>query len=84
MKISQMSWLWALGVIVAVLLADMKPAYAYIDPGAGSYFLQLLLAGILGGAFVLKAYWERVKSAVRRVFGPQGATDNQEEPNGEK
>ncbi len=84
MRLYQMNWLWALGVAVAVLLADIKPAHAYIDPGAGSYFLQLLLAGVLGGAFVLKAYWQRVKGAVRRVFGPHCAPEKQEEPDGEK
>lgn len=37
------------------------PAHAYIDPGAGSMFLQLLVAGIAGGLWTLKVYWRRLK-----------------------
>ena len=37
------------------------PAYAYIDPGTGSYFLQFLLAGLLGLLYVTKIYWAKLK-----------------------
>lgn len=35
-------------------------AYAYLDPGSGSYFLQLVLGIILGGLFLLKTSWKRI------------------------
>jgi hypothetical protein len=41
---------------------------AYLDPGSGSYLLQLLLAGILGGIFVVRMYWTRIKGFFRRIF----------------
>ena len=31
------------------LLASSRPAHAYLDPGAGSYAIQMILAGIFGG-----------------------------------
>jgi hypothetical protein len=34
---------------------------AYLDPGSGSYLLQLLIAGILGSLFVVRASWDRIK-----------------------
>ena len=34
---------------------------AYLDPGSGSYLLQLLIAGILGGLFIVKMQWGRIK-----------------------
>lgn len=37
-------------------------AHAYVDPGTGSYLLQILIAGILGAAFALKLYWTRIKN----------------------
>jgi hypothetical protein len=40
--------------------------FAYLDPGAGSSILQLLLAGLLGVLYVAKLYWVRIKSFVAR------------------
>ncbi len=37
-------------------------AQAYLDPGTGSFMLQLLFAGVLAGIFYLKIFWTRVKS----------------------
>ena len=33
---------------------------AYLDPGSGSYLLQLLIAGLLGSLFVIRSYWSRI------------------------
>ena len=33
---------------------------AYLDPGSGSYLLQLLIAGLLGSIFVIRASWSRI------------------------
>jgi hypothetical protein len=37
-------------------------AFAYLDPGTGSYILQLLIAGILGASFAVKIFWGKIKS----------------------
>lgn len=42
--------------------------YAYLDPGTGSYILQLLVAGLVGGAFVIKMFWSRIQTFFRRLF----------------
>ena len=42
---------------------------AYLDPGSGSFLLQLLIAGIVGVLFLLRMYWGKVKSFFRRVLG---------------
>ena len=34
----------------------------YLDPGSGSFLLQLLLAALLGGAFAIKIYWKKIKT----------------------
>jgi hypothetical protein len=46
----------------------IRSGLAYLDPGSGSFLLQLLLAGILGGLFVLRSQWSRLKGFFRRVF----------------
>jgi hypothetical protein len=33
---------------------------AYIDPGSGSYFFQLVIGGVLGAAVAVKLFWRRV------------------------
>ena len=34
---------------------------AYLDPGSGSFLLQILVAGLLGAGFVIKSSWGRIK-----------------------
>ena len=34
----------------------------YIDPGSGGYFLQVIIAAVLGAAFWIKMSWHRIKS----------------------
>ena len=33
------------------------PAHAYLDPGTGSFLLQLLLGGVAGLVVIVKFYW---------------------------
>jgi hypothetical protein len=51
--------------ILTVLLVSMffyhQSAYAYIDPGTGSYFFQLLIGALLSAGFVVKLYWSKIK-----------------------
>lgn len=51
---------------------DPSNVLAYLDPGSGSYLLQLLLAAALGGLLLLRHYWAKVKSSVRRLFFGKG------------
>ncbi|HEX9870996.1 MAG TPA: hypothetical protein VGC99_20850 [Candidatus Tectomicrobia bacterium] len=41
----------------------------YLDPGSGSYLLQLLIAGALGALFALRIYWSRIKRTILSWFG---------------
>ena len=34
----------------------------YIDPGSGSYFIQVIIAAALGAAFWIKMSWQRIKA----------------------
>ena len=51
---------------IPVILA--RPAN-YLDPGSGSYLLQLLIASALGAAFAVRLYWTRIKAFFTRRFG---------------
>lgn len=34
----------------------------YVDPGSGSYLVQMIIAAILGALFYFKTVWWRIKS----------------------
>jgi len=42
-------------------------AHAYLDPGTGSYILQIVLATIVGIGFVIKLSWRRIKAFVHNL-----------------
>lgn len=43
-------------------MLSAKEASAYLDPGSGSYMIQILIGLFLGGFFTLKIYWRRLKA----------------------
>ncbi len=48
---------------------------AYIDPGAGSFLIQALVAAAAGIAVTVRLYWSRI----RRLFGLGGHPDANED-----
>jgi hypothetical protein len=44
----------------------------YLDPGSGSFLLQLLIAGLLGLGIALRASWGKI----RKMFGKGQEKDN--------
>jgi hypothetical protein len=38
----------------------------YIDPGSGSYLVQMIIAGILAGLFYFKGLWWKIKTFFTR------------------
>ena len=34
----------------------------YIDPGSGSYLVQVIIAALFGAAFWIKMSWQRIKA----------------------
>jgi len=47
-----------LAVLASLLL--VREAHAYLDPGTGSYILQILIASLFGALFMLKVFWGRI------------------------
>jgi hypothetical protein len=40
--------------------------FLYIDPGSGSYLIQVVVAAALGAAFWIKLSWHRIKDFFRK------------------
>jgi len=51
-----------------VLAPVARDTLAYLDPGSGSFLLQLLIAGALGFLFALRVYWKRIKGFFSGLF----------------
>ncbi len=47
-------------------------AYAYIDPGTGSYILQLIIAVFVGAMYAIKIFWKRIIAFVKKLFSSTG------------
>ena len=47
----------------------------YIDLGAGSLIIQVLIAGFIGGLFLLKVFWGKVKLFFRNLFSKTRRSD---------
>jgi len=56
-----------------LLLAFARPAYGYIDPGTGSFVIQVLVGSALGCLLAIKIFWRRIVGFVGRLFGRRPA-----------
>jgi hydrogenase-4 membrane subunit HyfE len=72
---NRLSLIWIAILALGILAASEAPAHAYIDPGTGSYLLQLAIGSILGGLFVVKMYWKRLTAPLRRKKTDEDAQD---------
>ncbi len=66
-----------LAVVVFISLClSSRNAYAYIDPGTGSYLFQMAMASLLAATFVLRAFWGRIKAAFKGILLRQQKADD--------
>lgn len=45
-----------------ILFSAWADKLLYLDPGSGSFLIQLLIAALLGAAVAVRASWSRIKS----------------------
>ncbi len=57
-------WLLAALVSVALALTPTTASAQYLDPGASSVLVQVIIAGLVGVAAVLKLYWRRISGFI--------------------
>ena len=67
-KRTLLKWV-AAGILIGHVLS--RDAYAYLDPGTGSYVLQVLVASFVAGAFAVKTFWAAIRDFVVRLFSPR-------------
>jgi hypothetical protein len=47
---------------------------AYIDPGTGSFIIQIAIAAFVGCSLAIKLFWSKVKTYFRDLFCKKGKT----------
>jgi hypothetical protein len=52
-----------------LFLAFIPSAHAYIDPGSGSFLLQMALASAIGGMLTIKMYFNSFKAKLKSILG---------------
>lgn len=55
----------------------MKIILLYIDPGSGSYLVQMIIAAILGSMFFFKNLWLKFKSFFVRSKKEKPSNDDE-------
>ena len=65
-------------LVVAAFLFPMQ-AHAYLDPGTGSYFIQIALAAIVGALFAVRLFWGRIKAFFQKLFSRSVGEEEQGE-----
>lgn len=65
-----MRWI---GLTATLLLALANDAHAYVDPGTGSYVLQIVIAGLVAGLFAIKTFWLNIVAFFSGLFGKRTA-----------
>jgi hypothetical protein len=72
-----------MNVLISLFLAALfvatfpREAAAYIDPGSGSYLIQILIAGLVGAAFTVRVFWKNLVATFARIFrGRNESRDN--------
>lgn len=68
-----------LSQIFSILFSSLPRELAYLDPGSGSYFVQLVLASLMGALFVLGVYRKKVTDFFRNLFSKRKADEDLDE-----
>jgi hypothetical protein len=70
---------FSISQLLTTLISILGRDTAYLDPGSGSYFIQLVLASLMGALFILGIYRRKVTDFFRNLFSKR----KPDEDNGE-
>jgi hypothetical protein len=55
-------------IFIFIFLFFVNNAYAYLDPGTGSYILQLIAASLFAGLLLFKNFWVKMREIIVNLF----------------
>ena len=64
-------------MIIFPWLTVLTDKIAYLDPGSGSFLIQLAIAALVGMAVVFRSQWTKIK----KFFGGKSSKSKEEDEN---
>jgi hypothetical protein len=61
------------------MLSILERDQGYLDPGSGSYIIQLILASVMGALFMLGVYRKKVSDFFRNLLSKKSNDDEPDE-----
>jgi hypothetical protein len=61
---------------LSILLSHAGKGSAYLDPGSGSFIIQLIIASLVGAGFLIRGYWSKISAFFR---GDSAETDDEQD-----
>ena len=72
-----------LGALICLAVLTPSSAYAYLDPGTGTFALQGLIAGFAGCLLAIRTYWKKIGGLFRRSRTSSEIWSERSLPNGD-
>jgi hypothetical protein len=69
---------------ISVLIGSLNKDLAYLDPGSGSFILQILLATLLASLLFMKSFWRKVIGIFKKPSSSDQAEDQDAEQQDEE
>lgn len=65
-----------IAILAFLVFCSFNPkAFAYLDPGSGSYFYQILLSFLLAVPFFIKSVWTQAALLIKKIFSRKKDAD---------
>jgi hypothetical protein len=63
-----------------IFTSELLSGTLYLDPGSGSFLLQMLIAGAMGAALAVKIYWRKIVSLFKKDTSQPTVIDDDDTP----
>jgi hypothetical protein len=64
-------------ILLITIIILPNDVYAYLDPGSGSYLIQILVAAVAGGGLILKSQWQKIRNIFYKEKGKENNKDDE-------
>lgn len=66
-----------LAYLLVLVAVPFSFACAYLDPGSGSFIIQLVVGAVLGSLVAIKMYFKNIKKFVSQLFSKKSSIETQ-------
>lgn len=62
-------------LLIAAAIWPVHTAHAYVDPGTGSFIVQIIIGLFFGAAYTVRRFWSTIKGWFKKRSTPGAAPD---------